>query len=836
MKTTIKKGFLFASLLLFISAIWKPFSVSDLIIERFKAYRSIPIEKLYIHIDKPYYTSGEDLWFKVYLLNGHNLSPQVGSSVAYIELINSDNKIIERKNILVTDGSGAGDFQLAKELPTGVYTLRGYSNYMRNFDSAHFFQKKINIWGLKETKQEVSAIISSEIKDEGIHEVPVKMYFFPEGGDLVEGISSMVAFKTNQKIVGKIIDENDQEVLPIKSYKKGYGLFRHKPIAGKRYEAVIERENGRIERFPLPKAQKDGYVLEVKNTTKEDIYIKVLNSPNRSLEGVVLIAQMKGTIIARIEDFGDSGLSRLNKNNLEEGILQLTLFSAEDEPMCERLVYISNSSLNATVKVRSDKSNYSKRAAINLDISVADAQQKMLPADLSISVTNNALVQSDPSIENIKTYFLLNSDLGSTVVDPGTYFSNDPATNRRLLDLLMLTHGWRRFSWQKIMNKDLADIQYPAEDGFHIKGKLVRATGKKEPLAAKVSVMAMGDLPMLDEIKTRRDGRFQFSNMHFFDTTEIILQAVVPKVSKKLSRKKEEAGPRGFKNINIILENQTYPELSINSASPFHYEPDLIVGYITENQKINTIDSAYNFQVVDLDEVVIRGKRSLKSDPFYRPNTLYSNPSARIVVDSIVGFTQYNNILPLLRRVSGVEVFEYGVEAEVRIRGKKATLFLIDNVVVDIIAVQTLLPQDVHYIDVLKSGQQNVYGMRAGSDRNNEYELGPTNAGAIAIFTRQGFREPLPEEQPGVLKVQHPGYYKAREFQSPDYSEWVAGHEKPDFRTTIYWNPEVQCTQNGVTSILFYGTDSTGPYHVEIEGITRNGIPVRSTTTINLIE
>lgn len=200
-------------------------------------------------------------------------------------------------------------------------------------------------------------------------------------------------------------------------------------------------------------------------------------------------------------------------------------------------------------------------------------------------------------------------------------------------------------------------------------------------------------------------------------------------------------------------------------------------------------------------------------DPFYRPGTLYSRPSNRLVLDSIPGALSSNSIFSVLQRVPGVQVFERGIESTVVIRNQIVKTFLLDNIATDIEVIQSLNPADI----VLKGVEASSIGMmRSGG------------GGVISVYTRNGYAQPVETDRPGIVQLKHPRYYKVREFSSPDYSSWKAGHEKPDFRTTVYWNPEVSCKTDSSVQVSFFCTDSSADYFIEVEGITAKGIPIRA--------
>ena len=119
----------------------------DYITDRFDAYcKSVPREEVYIHTDREDYIAGEEMWFSVYVIDRQSSNPSPYSNIVYFELLNMDNNPVIQKRILVTNGSGPGQVVLPDSLSSGNYTLRAYTNWMRNFLPANCFMKDINIY------------------------------------------------------------------------------------------------------------------------------------------------------------------------------------------------------------------------------------------------------------------------------------------------------------------------------------------------------------------------------------------------------------------------------------------------------------------------------------------------------------------------------------------------------------------------------------------------------------------------------------------------------------------------------------------------------------------
>jgi hypothetical protein len=114
--------------------------------EQFKKYsNSTQQEKLYVHTDKNFYLAGELLWFKVYNVDGAAYQPVDLSKIAYLEILDKENKPVMQAKIALRKGKGNGSFYLPVSINSGNYTLRAYTNWMKNLPATCYFEKPVTI-------------------------------------------------------------------------------------------------------------------------------------------------------------------------------------------------------------------------------------------------------------------------------------------------------------------------------------------------------------------------------------------------------------------------------------------------------------------------------------------------------------------------------------------------------------------------------------------------------------------------------------------------------------------------------------------------------------------
>jgi len=114
---------------------------------KFQKYcKSFPREEIYVHTDRQEYVAGEDLWFKIYLVNRESTKLSAESRIAYFEILNTENRPVVQKRIKLDQGFGPGQIALPDTISSGNYTLRAYTNWMKNFMPYNCFSKTLKIY------------------------------------------------------------------------------------------------------------------------------------------------------------------------------------------------------------------------------------------------------------------------------------------------------------------------------------------------------------------------------------------------------------------------------------------------------------------------------------------------------------------------------------------------------------------------------------------------------------------------------------------------------------------------------------------------------------------
>ena len=763
-----------------------------------------PQEKIYVHTDRSTYIAGEDLWMKVYLRDAASMLPTEISSIAYVELIDMDKNILARKNIFIKEGSGHGDIALPLDLPTGDYTLRAYSNFMRNFESSFFFKKNINIIGS-------AAEIKENLALGKVEEIAID--FFPEGGDLVEGISSRVGFKIIDQssgngipATGKILDQDGKTVAFLKTIKFGLGIFNFTPEASQQYIAEIEFKS-RIYKFQLPSVLSKGYVMQISNRDVDNISVQLSTNLENGIKGLYLVGQMRGELFyaGKIDAPNNIAKMKISKDSLTDGIAQLTIFSAEGEPLCERLVFIERPENQCVVEINSKKQIYNSKEKVNLEIGIKDYKNKLVKGDLSVSVVNNEFTEEQSISESIKSWMLLNSDLKGKIEQPNFYFSDEKKSTKYLLDVLMMTQGWRRFTWKQLAAEDFPKIKHLPEIGFNLKGHVTKQKSDKRQ-TSKVFLSVMDEQFQFEEVETDELGNFFFPNLHFFDSTTVVLQARKPfKNQERQKKKKKNKGKLvGSKLLDIHLKKEEQQEVNdLAKSSNNIFTNEQIEDYVNQYERLEYEKQDFDGWDIELSDVVVKAKKKRKNmTPLERLDNSAKDLNRRVYVDSLVNVP--GSVLQVLRDNPRVTLSGPPFQETVNLP------IILDDVPVgeNISIIHALSIDQVYLIDVYDF--MTIY-----------HSNGPPGPG-IVIYTR-AYANPESIKRNGVVNFTHPGYYKAREFYAPDYDDNSHNKNEPDYRNTLYWNPNLKNDNNRIS---FFTCEEIGDYEVIVEGMTERGIPV----------
>lgn len=713
----------------------------------------------------------------------------------------------------IENGVAIGSFSLSKNLYDGSYRIRAYTNWMRNFSEAFLFRKDFELvnplkisgdtLGMNvEARKGIRTNVISDRKK-------LIVNFFPEGGDLIDGISSKVAVKVIDSFgrgvafTGSVINNKNELVDEVESNEYGHGVFFMTPSLDSSYSAIINSDT-----FKLPKVKDQGASIRVVHSYNSDkIYISTLSNGVDLTDGS-LIAHQRGVPLFYSKCKQPSSFSiALNKQNLSPGIIHITFITKAGIPLSERLIFPKIPSNSHEITIEPDQEVYKRRSKIKIEFnslrdSVHSASVTVNPIE-DISVLENQ--------ETIISYLLLSSDIKGRIESPSYYF-NQTNVAYEALDLLMLTQGWSRFNWKSLLDNTDFTLTLLPEKGITISGQVVDYYKEDQPREA-ILTYVVPKLGIIEPGQTDENGQFMIEGNDFQDATMVIINAHGFKGKKN----KED------NNVKVKIDHIPSPSVTLPILS--YAKPDSAL--IKKVNKLEQISKAYMLdeEATLLDEVVVSAKNPAKEKILERTR-LYSDPSHRIIMDSLGYNVAGQSAFDLLRMIPGIQISGTLPDVSIKIRGpismmgNNEPLFVIDGVPVDKDAFNSMPIQSIEFIDVLKGPKATIYGARG-------------TGGVILIYTRHGASGFIVNSDPkGILGFVHPGYSKSKEFYSPQYHQPKDEHAVPDYRSTIFWEPDLKFDDN--EQLTFYSSDQKGIYLIQLEGILKNGKPVYESMTIEI--
>jgi hypothetical protein len=762
-------------------------------------------EKAYLHFDKPFYAAGDTMYFRACITTGEKHEPSTQSGVLYADLIGPDNKISHSIQLQVKQGTAWGDFALADTLKNGNYRVRAYTQLMRNGNE--YYDQSIAVGSINSNRVPESGRAVKENNNFN----PVTG-FLPEGGSLVTGIKSKIAFKaiaingSGIEVKGTVLDNNGKEITNFTTVHLGMGYFYLTPMEGKTYRAKLSYADGKQDIVELPRSKDNGICMEVTGENRSysiRVSCSKLYYQNNKNKLFTLITYSGGVPLGLSFKLDKPEVvETFSKKDLRMGIAKATLFSADEEPLCERLMFVQNDDL-LKIDVSSDKAVYNKREKTSIQLKISNGSEPAA-GNYSVSVTDEDKIKIDEAAEpTIINYLLLTSELKGYIEQPNYYFNNINDKTAADLDLVMLTHGYRSFEWKKILTNGTNNekqVAYPPKKGLAIAG-YIKLKGKAVP-NAKVRLFTKGKSGIMLDTTANENGRFVFDNMGFDDTTKFVLQARTAK---------------GEKDVDVEVDKQTTaPQVPIGLTPEGQKDDYSFAAYLQSNKQFYEEQKKYgiNQHALVLKEVIevhIAHSDNLNgngaADQIITAKDLESLPCSRLI-DC------------LQAKLFGI-VFSDGMLFVKRLQNTdptKTSLYdtpmaiVVDGTVVDYNVLHSLNSNDIEGIEVLMGPHfAAIYGSRAVG-------------GALIITTKRAKKiNNYYREAPGVIVYTARGFYKAREFYSPQYDNPRTNPKMADLRSTIYWNPNINTDKDGKASFEYFNADGKGTYRVVVEGIDADG-------------
>lgn len=830
-----------------------------------------PQEKIYIQTDKTGYLSGERIWFRAHVLDALDNRPSYISRYVYVELVNPFNELVMRIKIRPDSiGVFAGQLDLEEDLPEGDYTMRAYTRFTRNQGEETFFRKMIRVMDPYSLQMEVQPdfIIqknSVEVRfrfvdrasgdnivpesvttrlagmeartlratKEGLFEVSfsasrlkesrclllgivregrrynrfytipyvesdVDIAFFPEGGYLVPGHTCWVAFKAvnpsglGEDVKGVIYNSKGEEVTSFQSSLMGMGAFSLLTVPSETYHAVCETKGGLFKRVDLPIPEPKARVLSARQV-RGRLIVSVLDGSNAG-DPLSLLIHNNGIVLYHEPwQLGKTSYS-FPSTILPSGVSSVLLLDEKLNILSERLVFNLNEDDFSKVLRRDSISSYKRRELVSLRLQLDNVGKVTSHNSMAISVVDANAVPMD-SVSDLVSTLLLSSELKGYVESPARYLSGGKLETAAL-DALMMTQGWRRYDIPRVLKGEYETPDILPERFQEISGKAIAMLLNKMEGGTVSLIAKLDTLFSMETTSADKEGRFQFS-VEFPEGTEIVVQTMTSK---------DRA------SNYLEMDTVVYPSLSnaaMVSRGALEWREKL-----QSSENGNDIDAylrqaneeylrKYGIRTVMLGEVTVTAPKvkTYKESAWYSP--ISSSPP---MTAEEIERKNFSSIEAVLLNTSGLTISNGKISTT---RSDMPVLIVIDDVPMPDFDVSTLTVDDIDNLFVIK-------------DYTAMFGIYPGTSGALVITTREGFVQR--SKSHNIRRFTPLGYQLPAEFYSPRYdTPELQDSPEPDFRTTIYWKPDVHFSQEGEAVVEFYTADTPGTYRIIGEGVTGSG-------------
>ncbi len=823
-----------------------------------------PQEKIHVMTDKPYYITGDTIWFRAFVVSAANHQPVDASKFVYVELISPMNTVDMRVKIKERDGVFKGYIPLdPTRIAEGEYTLTAYTMFMQNQGEQYFFKKKMKITSSFAIKRKID--YEFEWKNQGKDNESLKInlryidtetnepcpyksfsYILPNGE-----ITDWQGGNRNLSI--EIDHKNLRDGVVFVQYGN-YGKYITFPASSiTTFDVSFYPEGGYLvpnfeNRMTFKAMDSNGKSIDITGDIVDSSGKKV-TSINTSHDGMGITtfspqSGMTYKAVCRENELGEKtfGLPQVRS---DATVLQVTQenntvrIEAKGRHQSTAMIALQQrGSLLATgqenIAINSDTlpagvvqallinengrmlserlffvtGKQAPSAKLNNDRNNYDSRE-LVQASVDLSefadATGNLAVSvtDDRTIASDSTTSILTNLLLQSDLQGSI---NNPSwyfksKNRsRQLDMLMMTQGWRRYDVPHALMGKGVAPQFPIEQGQTLSGTIRTEWRNKLMPNAMVKVIAPR-IRYADIATSDQNGRWEINNVVFPDSTKFIIQAV---------------NKKGSSLSNLSIDQDVFPSLSAldfdrSIKKNETEENELSISYIS-NEK-NRLQYVQGVASVLLDEIVVQGYKRNKPLTIYEIVATHSHDYKFFEKRSISDFET------ALRYFTGIAITPNGLFSS---RSRKERVgILVDGTPLEGFgdgdsyrALKDTYPFDVvKQIDYIRGAEALVFG--GGNFRG----------GIVAITTKDGTELKRGRPDYTIKTITPLGYQKPAEFYAPRYDTGNGGiGEGTDMRETLYWNPSIAIGSNKQARFNFYTGDAANTtYTITVEGVTQSG-------------
>ncbi len=764
--------------------------------------RSGEKQRVTLVTDKSFFGQGEYVWFSAFITNTISQRLAGKSRFLFVDLVNDNDAIVKR---LVLDAAGRqlnSRIQLPDSLPAGYYWLRAYTKNMAEHDTNNIGIAPIYVSGADGENRLIKPKKIAVKQDL----IPV-IEFFPEGNNIITGITSTVALRATFNgeplhIEGMVKDNREVVATKCTTNANGLGKFEFEPNGFRQYRLIINW-GGKDTSYPLPRFNFFAGQLAVKKQRGEyNLRVLLADSIYRKDALSYVVGISRDSLVFAASGKGQYEIN-VDAEDLPPGIATFYLFDKNLKPLSERSIYVTAGL--ATANITTDKAVYTKRDKVTLDVTVNNAAQQALASVIAVSVSDSVFYSEDKcSTDNIA---VKPNDINNIFLSSNNCIANDD------IDLLMFS----KTNTYSALAKNAAPVFKESDDSLlFIRGSITN--DKKQPVAGMIVTLisSAGTNGVFTTDTTDNNGRFLFPVDFYTDNTQFAFEV-------------KDYNNRTQYTANVLLDTIVFPAVKTPAALKQYA--------VTANRAaLNRINVYNNLQNTFLGEHTlppVTVKEIKKAD--YDETKRVSSYSVIIGPKELDGRTSVDL---LLQRTSGLQLLNgfliiRGLNAFKSPGPSSEPMLLVEgSQVVTVSSGETgtaspilsylkgISPKDIEFIEILKDGNAANYGVRGANGvilvnlANKGRDMGVNNTGSMKTFSVKGVSKPV------LFPITN---YEVKNRQT---------EAQPDDRSTIFWNGNYITTNAGKATFSFYTSDVPTTYNITVKGVTVRGDIINKTITV----
>jgi hypothetical protein len=783
----MKRKILSVYLLTFFVSISSVFSQEKKNVEEdYLEYFKLPRESLFLHTNKTTYLTGEEVWFKAYAYDRKNGLSSKATTNVYLGIYNESGVQLDKKLYLAKEGAAAGHFAIDSTFASGDYFLKVSTNWMKNFKEDDSYLQKIKI-------------INPKIEEKGKKEISKKEYdfqFLPEGGHILYDVKNTIGIKALNDLgkgtasSGVILNSKNEEVVSFKSNFLGIGKFTLTPKKGETYTAKVTLENSKEFEQSFSEIKNIGIAISVNNIRNDKTIITLQTNPESlSLfenKNFKLLLHKDGQVKTIPVVFNTTSKTiAIAQKDLFKGVNTITLFNEQNQPILERMFFNSTSIKDYSLMVErvesdSDSITYQLKSNINMGGELLDA---------SISILPTQTVSYNPDHTIISALYL-KPYLKGYIENPQYYFKNITRKKKYELDVLMVTQGWSRYSWDNIFNFPPTP-SFDFENGISINGFV---TTKVEKIASLFLYPTKQNKATFVDIN--KDGKFNIKNFYPEANEEVRFSYY----NKKGKMKRPNMSLSYIKFMDIDNVNTT----NYKSFVSFYKDKKISENFF--------IDDSYE----ELEEIKIKADLKEKLRKETRDPILVNGRVKKITIEevesypNITDFIQQNGFTVFIGDGATAPLGDVAIQSQGGRNGAASPTIFLDGVI--LADFNILLNYPTEQVDRIVIDKTGIgLGLSGGF------------GGAIKIYSRRGvFKRGGTATYNNTLfsNTSDYGFQPVKEFYTPIYASYRSQAFK-DYGI-IHWSPRVSISNTGSDTIKTVNTnlDEISFY---VEGVSSDG-------------